>query len=194
MPRPRRAKDPILAATLDLIAEHGVTGVTVDTVAARVGASKATIYRHWGSRARLIHAAISHMQWAFVEPDTGSLRADLTVLLRQLVAYLTRPDIGPAIPSFLEAAARDPELAALRDETVGGGRAVYERVIRRGIERGELRPGTDPGLFTDLVMAPFIYRQVATRSPRTAADIGPVIDAVLGGFRPDVTHGREPGR
>ena len=44
-----------------MIAEQGVTGIAVDTVAARSGVSKATIYRHWGSRARLIHAALSSL-------------------------------------------------------------------------------------------------------------------------------------
>ena len=60
-PRPRRYEEDILDATLQVIAEHGVSGATVDTVAARAGVSKATIYRHWGSRAQLIHAAISSL-------------------------------------------------------------------------------------------------------------------------------------
>ena len=77
----------MLHATLDVIAEQGVMGISVDTVAARSGVSKATIYRHWGSRARLIHAAISSLQPSTVEPDTGILRDDLSALLRHLVDY-----------------------------------------------------------------------------------------------------------
>ena len=49
-PRARHDDDDILDATIRVIADHGVSGATVDTVAARAGVSKATIYRHWGSR------------------------------------------------------------------------------------------------------------------------------------------------
>ena len=79
-PRPRRSETGILDATIDVLAEHGVSGATVDEVAERAGVSKATIYRHWGSRARLIHAAISSLDGPYVEPDTGSLRDDLAAL------------------------------------------------------------------------------------------------------------------
>ncbi len=98
-PRPRRAQDPILQATLDVIAEQGVVGISVDTVAARATVSKATIYRHWGSRAaRLIHAAISSLQQPTVDPDTGSLRGDLTVLLQHLVVVLRRAQHRVCLP------------------------------------------------------------------------------------------------
>jgi AcrR family transcriptional regulator len=181
-PRARRAEDPILSVTIDLIAEHGVSGVAVDTVAAKAGVSKATIYRHWGSRARLMHAAISTLQRPFVEPDTGSLRDDLSVLLRQLVWYLNRPDSGRILTSFMDAAARDPELEELRQQTIREARGVYERVIHRGIERGELPADIDVRLLGDLAMSLFIYRRVVDQSSVDPADIDPVVDAVLAAF------------
>jgi AcrR family transcriptional regulator len=181
-PRARRAEDPILDVTIDLIAEHGVSGVAVDTVAAKAGVSKATIYRHWGSRARLIHAAISTLQRPFVEPDTGSLRDDLSVLLRQLVWYLNGPGGGRILASFIDAATRDSELEALRQETIREARAVYERVIRRGIERGELPAGVDVRLLGDMATSLFVYRRIADQSSLDPADIDPVVDAVLAAF------------
>jgi AcrR family transcriptional regulator len=181
-PRARRAEDPILSVTIDLIAEHGVSGVAVDTVAAKAGVSKATIYRHWGSRARLIHAAISTLQRPFIEPDTGSLRDDLAVLLRQLVWYLNGPGGGRILASFIDAAARDPELEELRQQTIQMARAVYERVIRRGIERGELPADVDIRLLGDLAMSLFVYRRVVDQSPLDPADIDPVVETVLAAF------------
>ena len=59
MTKGARSEDAILRAALDLMAEHGVGGLTVDAVAARAGVGKQTIYRHWGSRARLVHDAIA---------------------------------------------------------------------------------------------------------------------------------------
>jgi AcrR family transcriptional regulator len=181
-PRPRRSEAGILDATIDVLAAQGVTGATVDAVAARAGVSKATIYRHWGSRARLIHAAISSLEGPEVEPDTGSLREDLTVLLRHLVDYFNRPDIGRIFPSFIDAASRDRELADLHEQTMRRARAAFEPVVRRGIARGELPEDLDVDLFVDLVRAPLIYRRAVARLPVRTTDIEPVVDIVLGAF------------
>ena len=181
-PRARRAEADILDATIRVIAEQGVTGATVDAVAARAGVSKATIYRHWGSRARLIHGAISSLEGPYVETEGNSVREDLTVLLWHLVEFFNRPDIGHVFASFIDAAARDPELAELHQQTMARARASFEQVVRRGIRRGELPADLDVGLFIDVVRAPFIYRRVVAQSPVRPADIEPVVDLVLGAF------------
>jgi AcrR family transcriptional regulator len=182
VPRPRRDQDVVLQATLDVIAEQGVMGISVDTVAARSGVSKATIYRHWGSRARLIHAAISSLQPPSIEPDTGSLRGDLVALLTSLVDYFDSPTVARVFPSFLDAAVRDPEFATLRQETLRMGRASFERVVRMGIARGELPHEVDVHLVVDLARAPIIYRRVVAQTPVHASDIAPIVDAVLAAF------------
>jgi len=165
-----------------VLAEHGVAGATVDEVAERAGVSKATIYRHWGSRARLIHAAISSIDGPYVEPDTGSLRDDLVALLRDMVEYLDRHDVGRVVPSVIDAATRDPELAALHHQTQRRALRAFERTVRRGVERGELPSDVDVPLFVDLVRSPFVYRRIVAQTPVGADDIEPVIDLVLGAF------------
>jgi AcrR family transcriptional regulator len=181
-PRARHDDADILEATLRVIAEDGVSGATVDTVAARAGISKATIYRHWGSRARLIHAALSSLEGPYVETVGETLREDLTVLLWHVVEFFNRPDIGRVFASFIDAAARDPELAALHQETMAKARASFEQVVRRGINRGELPADLDIGLFIDVVRAPFIYRRVVAQQPVRPADVEPVVDLVLSAF------------
>ena len=173
----------MLETTLDVIAEQGVMGISVDTVAARSGVSKATIYRHWGSRARLIHAAISSLQPTTVEPNTGSLRDDLVVLLLHLVEYFDTPKVAEVFPSFLDAAVRDPELAELRQETLRLGRASFERVVELGVERGELPADVDVHLVADFARAPIIYRSVVAQTPVRTSDVEPIVDAVLAAFR-----------
>ena len=181
-PRPRASQDVILRETLALIAEHGVSGVTVDTVAATTGVSKATIYRHFQSRAKLIHASLAELQRPSIEPDTGELREDLIILLRQLIAYLNRPGSSRIFSSLIDAAARDPELAALHKQNEREGRAFFERAIRRGIARGEVPAAVDVRLFVDLLMAPFIYRRVVVQTNARPADIEPIVDHLLAAF------------
>ena len=153
---PRRSQDVVLEATLDVIAEQGVIGVSVDTVAARSGVSKATIYRHWGSRARLIHAAISSLQQPVASrPDTGSLRErPRRCCSRTSSTTSTRPTVARVFPSFIDAAVRDPELAELRQETLRMGRAELRagrpprhrarRTAGRRRRRARRRPGPVP--------------------------------------------------
>lgn len=183
MPRPRRDQDVVVETTLAVIAEQGVMGFSVDTVATRCGVSKATIYRHWGSRARLLHGAISSLQPPPAEADTGTLRDDLVVLLTALVDYFDSPTVARVFPSFLDAAVRDPELAALRQETLRMGRDSFEQVVRRAIARGELPDDVDVHLVVDLARAPIIYRRVVAQTPVQRSDVAPIVDAVLTAFR-----------
>ena len=181
-PRARNSDVDILEATLDVIAEHGISRTTVDTVAERAGMSRATIYRHWGSRAKLIHAALSSLEGPYVETPGESLREDLAILLWHLVEYFNRHDIGRIFPSLIDAAVRDPELAELHRERMRRGRASFEEVVLRAIERGELSADVDVDLLVDVVRAPFIYRRVVAQLPVATEDIDAVLDLVLGAF------------
>jgi hypothetical protein len=63
------------------------------------------------------------------------------------------------------------------------GRASFERVVRMGIARGELPDDVDVHLVVDLARAPIIYRRVVAQVPVRAADVAPIVDAVLAAFR-----------
>ena len=122
------------------------------------------------------------MQQPTADPDTGSLRGDLTVLLQHLVAYFDAPNIARVFPSFVDAAVRDPELAELRQETLRTGRASFERVVQLAIERGELHDDVDVALVVDLARSPIIYRRVVAQTAVRTADVAPIVDAVLAAF------------
>jgi AcrR family transcriptional regulator len=174
-----RSEDAILQAAFDLVAEHGVSGVTVDAVAARAGVGKQTIYRHWGSRAGLIHSAVSCMTVEEEVPDTGSVRGDLVLMLQQLVEFLGRSDAGRVLPSLVDAAERDPELYQLRRVHIAKRRATFEHVLRRAVERGEVDAGTDLDLLIDLLVGPFFYKRLVSQGEVTRVDVDQVLDLVL---------------
>ena len=56
-PRSSEADDATLWATLDLLAERGYAGLTMEGIAARAGVGKATLYRGWKSCEEVIVAA-----------------------------------------------------------------------------------------------------------------------------------------
>src|SRR5258708_6987686 len=89
-PRSEKTRRAILGAATELLLEPGGGAVSMDAVAERAGASKATIYRWWPSRESLALDALFE-EWAAVPPprDTGSLRGDLLSLLRPWVRLLS---------------------------------------------------------------------------------------------------------
>jgi AcrR family transcriptional regulator len=188
-----RSEDAILAAALDLMAEHGVSGLTVDAVAGRAGVGKQTIYRHWGSRARLVHDAIACTADSVDVPDTGSLRSDLEALLRHTVRFLDHPATGRVFPSLLEAAERDPELAQLRKESSAQKRAAVEHVLRRAMDRGELPADVHLDSAIDLVVGPIFYRRLVARDTVRPKDLQRHLDLVLRGLGAQVEDVVEVG-
>ena len=80
-------RDPeILDAAIDVLAETGYDGMTIDMVAARAKAGKATIYRRWTSKAELVLDAVACMKAGDLDPehlpDTGTLRGDLVAMIK----------------------------------------------------------------------------------------------------------------
>lgn len=101
----------ILGATAELLSEIGYERVTMDAVAARAKASKATIYRKWPGKANLVAAAlICHAESEKSEIlDSGSIRGDLLVAMGGMSASFVG---GPSILGLVEAIRSDE---ALRD-------------------------------------------------------------------------------
>ncbi len=184
MPRqPNSSPEEILAIAVDLIAQHDISGMTVDKVAERSGVSKATIYRRWPNREALIFEAITFMHHPGGDPDTGDLREDLAILLKELVAFLNRPNGGKVFAAFMNASMRNPALAKLQQTISKGARAGYEKVIARAIKRGDLPEDVNVRLMVEILISPFIYR-VVDNSVARPSDILPVVDVALAAFSP----------
>jgi len=157
--RPGRPRDPacdaaILQAALDVFAEAGYAGVSIDGVAARAGVGKATIYRRYSSKAELIVEAVRC--GASVDdrlPDTGDLRADLTSMMQPLIDRL-RGDDAKLLTTFAVERQREPELQEQFNRSViGQKREHLRRLVASAIGRGELPPDTDAELIAEVAPA-----------------------------------------
>jgi len=133
----------ILKATVAEIEISGYAGLSMERVAERARASKASLYRRWPSKVELVMEAIyGLLPDPATTADTGSLRGDLLALLRAAAEMLAGPG-GTAIRGLISEALRDPGQAAqLRRYTRGRSLAEMREVVQRAMERGELPPGT----------------------------------------------------
>ncbi|MFI5933080.1 TetR/AcrR family transcriptional regulator [Actinoplanes sp. NPDC051494] len=96
---PARTRDGILAAATGLLYERGLDAVGVAELCAAVGASKETLYRHFGSKDGLIEAALTArsdrvMTWVStaVEAAGDDPVAALEAVFDALGEWYTRPE------------------------------------------------------------------------------------------------------
>jgi len=158
-PRSAEADRAILGAALELAARLGLTGMTMEAVAARAGVGKATVYRRWDSKEELFADALRSVAGDLpVPPDTGSFRDDWIVLFGGESSVIT-PAALRIMPRLMAEAGEDPHLfRTVYDAMVAPRRKIAAELVRRAQARGELRDDLDPELVIDLVVGPMVYR------------------------------------
>ena len=183
--RPRRegADALILGMTLEVLEEKGYADLTVDEVAERTKVAKTTIYRRWPSKGALVAAAMATRVTPFVPPDTGTLEGDLLAVATRAHMILSG-ELGRIFAGLMGEAQLDPDLHEIMLTSTRQRRQMYERVVKRGIERGELSPEVDAELLIDLVVGALWNRLLITRAPLRDSLPREIVQMVLNGVRP----------
>lgn len=177
-------RDPeILDAAVDVLAEYGFEGMTIDMVAARAKAGKATIYRRWPSKADLVIDAVACMKASELDvdhlPDTGSLRGDLIAMIRPRSIEDGERKLRVMAGLFGMISA-SPDLADAARTAIIEPRAAVNRIfLRRAIERGEIRADCDVELLAVLTPAMVAYRVLIQKRPVDPEYLVSLIDGVL---------------
>jgi len=185
-PRDARIDRAILDATLELMAERGIREFRTEDVAARAGVGKGAIYRRYPSKDELVTAAVGALvSDEIVVPDTGSTRDDLLALMHEAAELYRGSRPGRLMPDLVGAMAQRLELArAVRDGFLARRRAALSEVLRRGVERGDLRADLDVELALDVLGGPLFYRLLITGGPIDERLVEGVSDLILRGFAP----------
>ncbi|MGW5361799.1 TetR/AcrR family transcriptional regulator [Actinopolymorpha pittospori] len=168
--RSARNRAAVLAAVEGELVEHGFDGLTVEGVAARSGVHRTSVYRRWGDVGGLLADLLRAGQEDDWRPsDTGSLSADLTALGREVLTALhTEP---PVMRAVVGASFRSTVAAkALRDFWADRYRRCRV-VVERAIDRGEVRPGTDPDTVLVAATAPLFHAGLLLGTTFTDADV-----------------------
>jgi len=179
-PRSERATAAILRAAGELLDSRGLDGLSVDSIAARAGVSKATIYRWWPNKAAIVMDAVLELAAPQIPfPDTGSARDDLRRQMRSVVRLYTRSATGRALVALIAQSQHDPlTAAALHERFIVPRRAAASEVLRRGITRGELRADLDVDATIDTLYGALYYRLLVSGDPLTQRYADRVIDLI----------------
>ena len=180
--RSQRARQAVLDATADLVADVGVERTTIDEIASRSGVAKTTIYRHFSSKQALVVEAVHACTHIPVVTDTGSLRDDLISCFSGTTKASYDGRLGDMMLSLMDAAQRDPELGRLVRAQTDQRRRFATEVIERAVSRGDLPADVDVDLLVTLVAGPLIYTKLVRRQRVTDELVAAVVDSVLSRF------------
>lgn len=190
-PRSEESRVSILRSTLKLLQETGFPQLSIEAIAADAAVSKATVYRWWPTKAALVADAFSasaDQELRF--PNTGSVRKDMSLQMRQVVRVFRSPR-GKVVAALLAGGQSDQELiAAFRERFLWPRRRQAYQTLQRGIDRGELPADIDLDLTLDALYGPIYMRFLIRHSELDERFADALCELVLSGAqRSHASHG-----
>ncbi len=166
-PRWHRRKEArpaeILDAALQEFVSHGFTATRLDDIAHRAGCTKGTIFLYFESKEELFKAIVrEHLLPVIVNAEErvdqheGSARDLLRELVHARWDQMVNSPLSGVPKLVISEAGQFPELVSFfYDEIIARSHALFARVLRDGIARGEFRD-LDVEYVTRALMAPLL--------------------------------------
>lgn len=140
------AADRLVDAAIQLFASHGYESVSTGTVAKAAGLSQSMVHYHFGNKANLWEASVSHLmhrrgaQFQVSDAELKDLDpvARLKIMMRRLVSSNAE---NPELTQILvhECTSNSVRLQWLADRYMGPGYRAFNEAIEQAIQDGSLR-------------------------------------------------------
>ncbi|MEM7499812.1 MAG: TetR/AcrR family transcriptional regulator [Pseudomonadota bacterium] len=135
----------IIEAGFEVFTEKGFNGTRLDEVAARAGVAKGTLYLYFDSKEALFEAALKAQLGSTVNEIGAMLEAYdgpsdklVELLLSGMYQRMSDPRARTLLRIVIGEGERFPNLVAFyHREVVSKARGFMQRIVERGIERGE---------------------------------------------------------
>lgn len=189
-PRSAQAHKAILDATLELLAQEGFQGLSIEDIAARAGVGKTTIYRRWSSKDELVIDAIHEIQVDLTTVDTGNFRNDLVILFKAAnQGIMTHPLLPQLVLRLISEFQANTEIfQVFLTQLLIPRIQRFMYMVEQAQARGEIRRDIDWTLALELITGPiFIHLLIShylAPSMSSSDDkwIEQMIDAVMDGI------------
>ncbi|MFF8773886.1 TetR/AcrR family transcriptional regulator [Kitasatospora sp. NPDC015120] len=159
--RGRELEAAIFEATLDQLTSGGFARLTMEGVAGAARTGKAALYRRWASKVDLVIDALdSTLPRPADTPALGSARAELHYLVESFVS-VARSRAGGAMSAVMAELDHDQAerfKGFIAQRMLEPTKDVILDILRRGAERGDVRPGAASPVVADVVPAMLLYR------------------------------------
>ena len=174
-----RTKERVLTETYRLLFEGGMGGVSIDEVSRRSGVAKTTIYRHWPTRSALLIDACSQMGGPGAPPDTGNFKSDVHILTKGVAEQLNNAAWPSVLPSIIDAAERDPEVAQLHATLHAANMQPFFQAIEAAKRRGEIPQDRDSATLAAAIIGPLFYRRWFSKEKIDGPFVSRVVEHAL---------------
>jgi AcrR family transcriptional regulator len=137
----------ILQATLELFAEVGLTGLSIEGIADRAGVGKTTIYRRWSAKEDILSEALYLLRGGNPLPNTGNIRDDLLYLAKgSQELYGSDPFLAKLFTKMMAELKTNPRVSqAFVQKVITPRIEEFRQIVERAQARGEVRADLDPG-------------------------------------------------
>jgi len=164
-----QVRQDILSAAGRLLLAEGMSGFTIERVAALAGASKMSIYKWWPSRGALaLDGYFTTVESALAFPDSGDIEANLSTQLAAFVRLVRDTSAGRVIAELIGQAQTDSALAAAYSEKYSSPRrALAVQALERAQARGQIRTDIDPEVVVDQLWGACYHRLLLPDQPLT---------------------------
>jgi TetR/AcrR family transcriptional regulator of autoinduction and epiphytic fitness len=156
-PRIERTRRVVRQAALDELGDVGYGSFTIESVAARAGVGKSTIYRHWRDRLALIADAFEASHETMVPDQAGTARERTEQLVRHVAEVAVDSTFSRCIPALIEGAARDRRLREFHHRYSAERRRSLVDVIEEGTAAGEFAADVDAELAATALLGAIFY-------------------------------------
>ena len=183
-PRHPDTDDAILRATFRLLVDEGYGGLTIEQVAAVAGVAKTTIYRRYPTKRDLVLAALQ-VEVPFPQPPPDAdIRTALTIVVETIIHAMVDSGAIRILGSLLVEDPREPDLlASFRERLLEPRRALVIELLRRGAQRGEVRPDADPLIVTEMMAGAIFGHHAILGQPTSKAWVKGLIDHIWAAIR-----------
>jgi AcrR family transcriptional regulator len=183
LPRPRAdlLRPRALTAAVQLLTEEGWDAVTQPRVATQSGVGRATVYRYWPDRRRLVRDAVLSANLAVRHqmPTSGDLRVDLLMELRNLRSELTSGRLATVLAALIDRAEWEPELDAVKVTVSRYAGRIIHTIVSTAVATGQIGTVTDPDDSISLLLGPLVYRRLVSVEDLSDSFLERVVDGYL---------------
>lgn len=142
-------KDSIILATIDVLDQRGIQGLTIKEIANRAGISEGAIFKHFKSKNDLISAVLDHFHMfdkeikETIEMKEINPREAIVFIISSYASYLESYPALTALNEIMNELTYEPELADKVMELYIGRVNFTKKLIEEAQAIGEINPKYD---------------------------------------------------
>ena len=182
--RYERSRAAVFEAVCAVLVAEGLSGLSVDRLAAESGISRSTIYRNWPDLAALTCEVFDEL----MHRDTAAFADEPAAALREYLADYARrlndPTYCAVLIALIELSMRDDAFADVHRRSFSQTHSRAAGIIRHGQSSGVFRADLDVKQGVEDVVAPFLYRRLVTQAPITSRQVEHLHQRLIGAWSP----------